>query len=196
MIWASPALPSAVHDLTTARTLSIIDGLSSANVMTFADKGYPAAGGSVRTPFKRPRHRPRAVPTPESRQPRPRPHPRPRRTRRRHPQDLESLVNLRCRPRRATATVQAILALHHIEAHRPHDEKGSIRGMSYRRLRSRWASAPLVLQVHENRTSPPAPGAIRRGAGHWGPTARLNASPFGYDKTPARNHVAAYYGPV
>jgi hypothetical protein len=33
-----------------------------------------------------------------------------------------------------------------------------------------------------------------RGIG--GPTARLNASPFGYDKTPARNHVAAYYGPV
>jgi len=28
-------------------------------MMTFADKGYPGAGGSVRTPFKRHRYRPK-----------------------------------------------------------------------------------------------------------------------------------------
>jgi hypothetical protein len=58
LVWASPALPGAVHDLTAARTLGIIDSLTSATVMTFADKGYQGVGGSIRTPFKRHRHRP------------------------------------------------------------------------------------------------------------------------------------------
>jgi hypothetical protein len=40
LIWASPALPGAVHDLTAARTHSIIDALTNAEVMTFADRGY------------------------------------------------------------------------------------------------------------------------------------------------------------
>jgi hypothetical protein len=38
LVWASPALPGSVHDLTTARTHGIIDALSSADVMTFTDK--------------------------------------------------------------------------------------------------------------------------------------------------------------
>ncbi len=49
----------AVHDLTAARTHDLINALTSANVMTFADKAYQGAGGSVRTPFKRRRYRPR-----------------------------------------------------------------------------------------------------------------------------------------
>jgi hypothetical protein len=49
LVWASPALPGSVHDLTAARTYGIIDALTSANVMTFADKGYQGARGSVRT---------------------------------------------------------------------------------------------------------------------------------------------------
>ena len=38
LVWASPALPGAVHDLTAARTHDIIEALTSADVMTFADK--------------------------------------------------------------------------------------------------------------------------------------------------------------
>jgi DDE superfamily endonuclease len=59
LIWVSPALPGSVHDLTAARTHHIIDALTSTEVMTFADKGYQGARGSVRTPFKRRRFRPK-----------------------------------------------------------------------------------------------------------------------------------------
>jgi hypothetical protein len=38
LIWASVALPGRTHDLSAARQLGIIDALTSANVMTFADK--------------------------------------------------------------------------------------------------------------------------------------------------------------
>ncbi|MEU7997062.1 transposase family protein [Micromonospora sp. NPDC049060] len=38
LVWASPALPGSAHDLTAARIHGIIDALTSANVMTFADK--------------------------------------------------------------------------------------------------------------------------------------------------------------
>ena len=57
-MWASPVLPCAVHDLSAARELGIIDALNSATVLVFADKGYQGAGGSVRTPFKRHPKRP------------------------------------------------------------------------------------------------------------------------------------------
>jgi DDE superfamily endonuclease len=57
-IWPR-VLPGAAHDLTMARTHGIIDALASAEVMTFADKGCQGASGSVRTPFKRNRHRPK-----------------------------------------------------------------------------------------------------------------------------------------
>jgi hypothetical protein len=40
LIWASAGLPGAVHDLTAAHTHAIIDALTAANVMTFADKAY------------------------------------------------------------------------------------------------------------------------------------------------------------
>jgi hypothetical protein len=52
LIWASPALPGAAHDLTAARTLGIIDGLTSANVMAFAvirDTKAPAAASARRS---------------------------------------------------------------------------------------------------------------------------------------------------
>ncbi len=57
-IRASPARLGARPDLPAARTHSIIDALTSEKVMTFADKGYQGARGSVRTPFKR-RFRPK-----------------------------------------------------------------------------------------------------------------------------------------
>jgi len=37
-IRASAALPGSTHDLTAARTHGVVDALTSANVMTFADK--------------------------------------------------------------------------------------------------------------------------------------------------------------
>jgi len=38
LVWASPALPGSVHDLTAARTHGIIEALTRQDVMTFADK--------------------------------------------------------------------------------------------------------------------------------------------------------------
>ena len=38
LVWASAALPGSTHDLSAARTHGIIDALTSADVMTFADK--------------------------------------------------------------------------------------------------------------------------------------------------------------
>lgn len=40
LVWASPAMPGSVRDLTAARTHGIINALSRADVMTFADSGY------------------------------------------------------------------------------------------------------------------------------------------------------------
>lgn len=118
LVWASPALPGAVHDLTATRTHGLIDALTSANVLTFADKGYQGAGGSVRTPFKRHRHRPKL-----SRRQRTvnRAHARLRARGERAIATLKTwkvLAKLRCCPRRATAIVQAILVLHRIETNR------------------------------------------------------------------------------
>ena len=59
LVWASAALPGSTHDLSASRTHSLIDAMTSAKVMTFADKAYQGAGGTVRTPFKRHRHRPK-----------------------------------------------------------------------------------------------------------------------------------------
>ena len=59
LVWASAALPGSIHDLTAARTHGIIDALTSEKVMTFADKAYQGARGSIRTPFKRHRYRPK-----------------------------------------------------------------------------------------------------------------------------------------
>ena len=52
LIWASPALPGAVHDITAARTHQLIDALAEAGVKCFADKGYQGVGGSVIVPFR------------------------------------------------------------------------------------------------------------------------------------------------
>ncbi|WP_344867161.1 transposase family protein, partial [Planomonospora alba] len=57
LVWVSPALPGAVHDLTAARRTGLIDALTGAGVPVFADRGYQGAGGVIRTPFKRHRHR-------------------------------------------------------------------------------------------------------------------------------------------
>jgi hypothetical protein len=111
LVWASPALPGATHDLTAARDLGVIDALTSANVMVFADKAYQGAGGTVRTPFKRHPQRP-----PLSRRQKQvnRAHARIRALGERAVSTLKTwkiLTKLRCCPRRATTIVQAILIL-------------------------------------------------------------------------------------
>jgi hypothetical protein len=118
LVWASAALPGATHDLTAARTHGIIDALTGADVMTFADKGHQGARGSVRIPFKRRRFRPnlsrrqKAVNRAQAK------------IRARGERAIATLKTwkilskLRCCPRRATAIVQAILVLHHVEANR------------------------------------------------------------------------------
>jgi hypothetical protein len=118
LIWASPALPGAVHDVTAARTHGIIEALTSAAVMTFADKGYQGARGSVRTPFKRRRFRPKLSRRQKAVN---RAHAKIRARGERAIATLKTwkiLAKLRCCPRRTTAIVQAILVLHHVEANR------------------------------------------------------------------------------
>ncbi|GLW04511.1 IS5 family transposase [Streptomyces lavendulae subsp. lavendulae] len=50
LLWASPALPGAVHDIRAAREHGIVDALTEAGIQCWADKGYRSAGGTVRIP--------------------------------------------------------------------------------------------------------------------------------------------------
>jgi hypothetical protein len=52
LLWASPALPGAVHDIRAARTHGIIGALAEADVRCWADKGYQGSGGTVRVPYR------------------------------------------------------------------------------------------------------------------------------------------------
>ncbi|WP_438493991.1 transposase family protein [Streptomyces asiaticus] len=52
LLWASPALPGAVHDIKAARTHGAIDALTKAGLARWADKGYQGAGGTVWVPFR------------------------------------------------------------------------------------------------------------------------------------------------
>ncbi|MEL5957312.1 transposase family protein [Streptomyces sp. CLV115] len=51
LLWASPALPGAVHDVRAAREHGIIDALTRVGATCWADKGYRGTGGTVRTPY-------------------------------------------------------------------------------------------------------------------------------------------------
>lgn len=51
LLWVSPALPGAVHDVRADREHGIIDALAQADVTCWADKGYRGAGGTVRVPY-------------------------------------------------------------------------------------------------------------------------------------------------
>lgn len=50
LLWASPALPGAVHDVRAAREHGIVDALSEASLRCWADKGYRGTGGTVSIP--------------------------------------------------------------------------------------------------------------------------------------------------
>ncbi|NJC11401.1 hypothetical protein F4558_001227 [Micromonospora profundi] len=118
IVWASPALPGSAHDLGAARSHGIIDALTSADVMTFADNGYQGAYGSLRTPLKRRRFRPKLSRRQKAVN---RAHAKIRARGERAIATLKTwkiLAKLRCCPRRATATVQAILVLHDVETNR------------------------------------------------------------------------------
>lgn len=52
LIWASDALPGAVHDLAAARTHGITTALTADSVKCWADKAYQGAGAAVRDPFR------------------------------------------------------------------------------------------------------------------------------------------------
>jgi len=115
LIWASAALPGSAHDLTAARTHRIIAALTTSRVTTFADKAYQGARGAIRTPFKRHRYRPKLSRWQKNVN---RAHARIRAIGERANATLKTwkvLTKLRCCPRRATAIVQAILVLHHVE---------------------------------------------------------------------------------
>jgi hypothetical protein len=110
LIWASPALPGAVHDLTAARTHGIITALANAGVRVWADKGYQGAGGTVTVPYRgrwrtlsegkravnRSRAKIRAVGEQANAV----------------IKTWRLLRKLRCSPRRTTPLVQAVLSLH------------------------------------------------------------------------------------
>ncbi|MEU5599788.1 IS5 family transposase [Streptomyces sp. NPDC020298] len=51
LLWASPAMAGAVHDVRAAREHGIVDALAAADVPCWADKAYRGAGGTVRTPY-------------------------------------------------------------------------------------------------------------------------------------------------
>jgi hypothetical protein len=108
-------LPGSAHDLTAARTHGVIEALTSENVMTFADKAYQGAGGTIRTPFKRHSYRPTLSRRQKAVN---RSHARIRARGERAVATLKTwkiLAKLRCSPSRTTAIVQAILVLHHVE---------------------------------------------------------------------------------
>lgn len=50
LLFVSPALPGAVHDVRAAREHGIIRTLTDADIKCWADKGYRGAGGTVRIP--------------------------------------------------------------------------------------------------------------------------------------------------
>jgi len=52
LLWASSALPGAVHDIKAARIHGIIEALTQAGIRTWADKGYQGAQGTIRVPYR------------------------------------------------------------------------------------------------------------------------------------------------
>lgn len=114
----SPALPGSTHDLTAARDHGLIDALTGAHVMTFADKAYQGAGATVRTPFKRHHRRP---PLSRNQKAVNRAHARIRGIGERAVATLKTwklLTKPHCCPQRATALLAAVSVLQLVEEQR------------------------------------------------------------------------------
>ncbi|WP_329599950.1 IS5 family transposase [Streptomyces pseudovenezuelae] len=52
LLWASPALAGAVHDVRAAREHGVIEALAEVGITCWADKGYQGAGSTVRLPYR------------------------------------------------------------------------------------------------------------------------------------------------
>ena len=87
LLWASPALPGATHDLTAARRHGIPDTLIKFGAACYADNAYRAAGPTISVPFRR---RPRKLCISQKKVNRNQPATSTRRTRSGHAQDLET----------------------------------------------------------------------------------------------------------
>ncbi|MEU6708079.1 transposase family protein [Streptomyces wuyuanensis] len=105
-LWASPALPDAVHDVHAAHE----HGLADADIRCRADNGYQGAGSTARTPCWRttgdPFHRPAGS------EPIPREDPRLVEQAMATPESWRLIRRLRCSTTRITELVQAVLTLH------------------------------------------------------------------------------------
>lgn len=55
LLFLGQARPGSTHDLTAARADGIVQAVTDADIETTADAGYQGAGGTVRTPIKRPK---------------------------------------------------------------------------------------------------------------------------------------------
>jgi IS5 family transposase len=53
LIWVSPTLRGARHDIAAAREHGILDALSAASLRVLADRGYQGAGPAVAVPQRR-----------------------------------------------------------------------------------------------------------------------------------------------
>lgn len=110
LLWASPALPGAIHDVRAAREHGIVDALAQADIRCWADKAYRGAGGTVRTPYWGRWDSPSAGQKAVNRS-----HAKIRALVEQAMATLKAwrlLRKLRCSTTRITALVQAILALH------------------------------------------------------------------------------------
>ncbi|GIH21682.1 hypothetical protein Raf01_98540 [Rugosimonospora africana] len=113
LLWASPALPGATHDLTATRRHGIPTALTKFGVACYADNAYRAAGPTIAVPFRR---QPRTLSTNQKKVNSN--HARNRAPGERAIATLKTwklLTKLRCCPRRATTIIGAIRVLQAVE---------------------------------------------------------------------------------
>ncbi|MEU9406706.1 transposase family protein [Streptomyces sp. NPDC048281] len=110
LLWASAALPGAVHDIRAARTHGVIDALAEVGLLCWADKAYQGAGGTVRVPYRGRREKLSAGQQAVNRS-----HAKIRALGEQAMATLKTwrlLRKIRCSTTRITALVQAVLTLH------------------------------------------------------------------------------------
>lgn len=130
LLWASAAVPGAVHDVKAARTHSIPATLSKFGVACYADNAYRSAGPTIAVPFRR---GPRPLSTAQRQvNAAHRPQPRTRQTRHGHPQNLE------------TADQTLLLPAPHHRDHRRHPHPSSHRRPAQTKLKN--APCTVVVQ--------------------------------------------------
>jgi hypothetical protein len=132
LLWASPALPGAVHDVRAAREHGIVAALGAADIPCWADKGPP--GRRRHGTCSLPRPLGDAFRMPAGRQPVTREDPGPRRAGCRHPQVLA-----------APAQAPVLDHPHHgSRSGRPHPASGKLRvRMEASLLRYKYWASPL-----------------------------------------------------